>query len=55
MKYDKGFKKRTVRRMLKPDGGSVSEISKDTGIATPTLYNWLKKLKEEADMSEALL
>ena len=52
MRYTTGFKKSIVRRLLVPGGTSVAEMSKETGISTPTLYSWLTKLKEEVQMSD---
>jgi len=52
MRYTTGFKKSIVRRLLDPGSVSVGEISKETGISTPTLYSWLNKLKEEVEMSD---
>ena len=42
MKYNEGFKKNIVEKMLTP-GVSVTEISKEIGVSTNTLYNWRKK------------
>ena len=52
MRYNIGFKKAQVRRILLPDGPSVADISKETGITLQTLYKWVRDLKESVEMSD---
>ena len=52
MKCSEGFKKITVRGLLHPDSPGISEISKDTGASTQTLYNWIKKFKESIALAD---
>lgn len=51
MRYTTGFKKNIVRRLLIPDSLGVHEISEETGVAIPTLYNWLKKYREQIELA----
>jgi len=50
-RYSEDFKKSIVKKALHPDGPSVTEISEDTGISIPTLYSWIRKLREDVEMS----
>lgn len=52
MRYTEGFKKNTVRRLMRPEGESVLKISKETGISAQTLYNWLSRYKENLEMAD---
>ena len=52
MKYQTGFKKSIVRRMLQPDSPGITKISEQSGVAIPTLYSWLKKYKELVEMTD---
>jgi len=51
MKYETGFKKSIVRKMLLPDSPGITKISEEYGISAPTLYKWLKKYKESMEMA----
>jgi transposase len=52
MRYSKGFKRSIVRKLLQPDAPPVQQISEETGISQPTLYNWLHQLKEDVAMTD---
>lgn len=39
-RYTAEFKKGIIQRMLPPNAQSVHSIAQETGISTPTLYNW---------------
>lgn len=39
-RYTAEFKAQIVRKMMPPNSQSVAQISRDTGIAAPTLYAW---------------
>lgn len=39
-RYSKELKEQIVRKMMPPNSQSVAQISRDSGIATPTLYAW---------------
>ena len=45
MKYNEGFQKEIVRKMLVP-GTNVSQLSRDIGVKTNTLYYWRNKLAD---------
>lgn len=42
MKYNENFKKEMVKKMLLP-GSSTTELSKEIGVSSNTLYNWRNK------------
>lgn len=42
-KYSKEFKKAIIAQMMPPNAKSVSQIHAETGISTPTLYNWRRQ------------
>jgi len=46
MKYNDGFKKSIVKRMLLSDT-SINEISREIGVCTNTLYNWRNKFSNQ--------
>lgn len=52
MRYTIGFKKSLIRKLLLPDGPSVSELSKETGVSIQTLYKWLRELKDSVGMED---
>ena len=45
MRYNEGFKKEVVRKMLSP-GANITQISKDIGLSSNTLYNWRNKFSD---------
>jgi transposase len=49
-KYEQSYKKSVIKRILLPDGPGITAVSEDTGISMQTLYNWLKKLRQEVEM-----
>lgn len=52
MKYQTGFKKSIVRKMLLPDNPGITKIAEQSGVAIPTLYKWLSKYKESVEMAD---
>lgn len=40
-----------VRRLLKPEGISMAELSRETGVSTWTLYNWRKQAIEQGEVA----
>lgn len=46
-KYSEGFKQRTMQMMMAPNATSVAQVSRDTGVAEQTLYNWRNQLRCE--------
>lgn len=52
MKYQDGFKKSIVRRLLHPDSPGITKISEETGVSTGSLYNWLTKFKESVELAD---
>jgi len=49
-RYSQEFKKSIVRKCLLPDSPGVHRISEETGIYVNTLYNWLRKFREDAEL-----
>lgn len=43
--YSIEYKESIIKRMMPPVNESVSSLSKETGIAEPTLYKWRKKAR----------
>ena len=46
-RYNDGFKERTVQMMMPPNAKSVAEVSRETGVSEPTLYNWRNQFREQ--------
>jgi transposase len=44
--YGPQFKEQIVKKMMPPHNQSVAQISRDTGVAVPTLYSWKKTLSQ---------
>ena len=49
-RYSTEFKKAIVRKCLMPEGPSVSRTAEETGISVHTLYSWIRKLREDAEL-----
>lgn len=45
MEFNDNFKKEMVKKLLSPGGKGATELSRDIGISTQTLYNWRNRLK----------
>ena len=48
-RYNDEFKEQTVRKMMPPDAQSVAQVSRDTGVAEPTLYNWRNLFRQQGN------
>ena len=46
-RYSNEFKEQIVRKMMPPNSQSVAQISRDTGIAAPTLYAWRNQYRSQ--------
>ena len=46
MRYSLAFKKSQIKKILPPSNKSVSEVSRESGVADQTLRNWFNKAKE---------
>lgn len=46
MRYSSGMKAAIIRRILPPNGEPITEVSRETGVATATLYYWKKQAAE---------
>jgi transposase-like protein len=44
--YPEEFKTSLIARMLPPNNVSVSELARETGIPTDTLYTWRRKIQQ---------
>ena len=45
MRYSQGFKESILKKVLPPEGRSVAEVSRETGIAAWTIYQWKRALR----------
>lgn len=45
--YGPQFKEQIVKKMMLPRNHSVDQISRDTGVAVPTLYSWKKLFRKQ--------
>jgi len=45
--YSKEFTEQVVRKMMAPNAKSVAQVSRDTGVSEPTLYNWRNRFRNE--------
>lgn len=43
--YSSQFKEQAVRRLMPPNSQTISMVSQDLGVATPTLYAWKRKFE----------
>lgn len=43
--YSQEFKEKMVAKLLHPEGLTVIQLSKDSGVSRPTLNKWLKKFR----------
>ncbi len=43
MRYSSGMKAAIVKRILPPTNESVTDVSRDTGVSTATIYYWKKQ------------
>ncbi len=46
MRYSQGFKESIIRKMLPPENRTVTEMSRETGVAVWTLYPWKRAVRE---------
>ncbi|MGH9439915.1 MAG: transposase [Terriglobia bacterium] len=46
MRYSQGFKESVLKKVLPPESKSVAEVSRDTGIAAWTIYQWKRAVRE---------
>jgi transposase-like protein len=52
-RYSPEFKEQVVRKMMPPHSQSVAKLSRDTGIAQPTLYAWRNKYRAQGEVVPA--
>jgi transposase-like protein len=45
MRYSQGFKESILKKVLPPESKSVAEVSRETGIAAWTIYQWKRAVK----------
>lgn len=46
MRYSSGMKAAIIRRILPPNGETISDVSRETGVATATIHYWKKQAAE---------
>lgn len=52
-RYSVEFKDQIVRKMMPPNSQSVAKISRETGIAAPTLYAWRNQYRSRGHVVPA--
>ena len=52
MNFTDGFKKATLKKMLIPGGKGVTELSREIGVSTVTLYAWKKKYQNVEEINK---
>lgn len=52
-RYTQAFKEQIVRKMMPPNAQSVAQVSRDTGVSEPTLYNWRNHYRKEGNVVPA--
>ena len=45
--YSSQFKEQAVRRLMPPNSQTVSMVSRDLGVAVPTLYAWKRHFESK--------
>lgn len=45
--YSPQFKEQMVRKLMPPSNQSVAQVSRDSGVAAPTLYSWKKQFQSK--------
>ena len=45
--YSPKFKEQIVKKLMPPHNQSVAQVSRDTGVAVPTLYAWKKVFRSK--------
>ena len=46
MRYSPGFKESILKKVLPPESKSVAEVSRETGIAAWTIYQWKRAARD---------
>lgn len=45
MRYSETFKAKMVKKVLRPNGKSASQLAREVGIAQPTLSRWVREMR----------
>lgn len=53
VRYSSEFKEQIVRKMMPPSNQTVARISRETGIAAPTLYSWRNQFRTQGHVVPA--
>jgi transposase-like protein len=51
--YSEQYKEQLVRKLMPPSNQSVAQISRDSGVSVPTLYNWKKRYQDKGHVVPA--
>ena len=46
MRYSQGFKESILKKVVPPESKSVAEVSRETGVATWTIYQWKRAARD---------
>lgn len=53
--YSLEFQEKTVAKLLHPEGPSVIQLSKESGISKSSLYKWLRKFRDKSNSNQLQL
>lgn len=51
--YSAQYKEQLVRKLMPPSNQSVAQVSRDSGVSVPALYNWKKKFQDKGHVVPA--
>lgn len=46
MRYSQGFKESILKKVLPPESRSVAEVSRESGVAAWSIYQWKREVRE---------
>lgn len=48
-RYSEDFREQMVRKMMPPNAQSVAQVSRDSGVSEPTLYQWRDRYRKQGE------
>ena len=51
--YSEQYKEQLVRKLMPPSNQSVAQVSRDSDVSVPALYNWKKKFQDTGHVAPA--
>jgi len=52
-RYSQAFKEQLVQKLVTPEGQTLAEVSRETGICGPTLRTWKKQFQQSGEVASA--